>query len=108
MYPDWRSSKRFSQVLEEERMRLPWTKIKYEDQIKDGKYDYFRLRVGSLRFEMSLKREDGTLFYFLDNDFNYIPNSVEDIEKIVSEQIENHLEKLKSEILEIESLKLCD
>ena len=89
------------------RLRLPWKKIKYENQIQDGKYDYFRLRVGKLTYEMSLKREDGTLFYFLDNEFKYIPKSVEDVEKIVSEQIENHLEKLKTEILEIESLKLA-
>jgi hypothetical protein len=88
------------------KFRLPWKKIKYANQIQDGKYDYFRLRVGKLTYEMSIKREDGSLFYLLENELKYLPESVEDVENLIFEQIRNHLEQLKSEILEIESLKL--
>lgn len=80
------------------KFRLPWKKIKYENQIQDGKYDYFRLRVGKLTYEMSIKREDGSLFYLQENELN--------VENLIFEQIRNHLEQLKSEIIEIESLKL--
>lgn len=88
------------------KFRLPWKKIKYENQIQDGKYDYFRLRVGKLTYEMSIKREDGSLFYLQENELKYLPESVEDVENLIFEQIRNHLEQLKSEIIEIESLKL--
>ena len=88
------------------KFRLPWKKIKYENQIQDGKYDYFRLRVGKLTYEMSIKREDGSLFLLKINELKYLPESVEDVENLIFEQLLQMIPNLKSEIIEIESLKL--
>lgn len=84
--------------------KLPWKRVNFPNSIQDGKYDYWRLEVSSLIFDMATEVESQKVFYLMGvsgNNCGYNSNlkTIEEAERFVINSIREIISKLKVDLV---------
>jgi len=78
--------------------KLPWKRTNFPNTIQDGKYDYWRLEVSSLIFEMATEVESQKVFYFMGG-LSVNIYTIEEAEEEVLNSIREEISKLKVDLV---------
>jgi len=78
--------------------KLPWKRTNFPNSIQDGKYEYWRLEVRSLIFEMATEVESQKVFYFMGG-LSVNIDTIEEAEGLVVNSIREEISKLKVDLV---------